>query len=112
MERNNSVLLLFQKEKLSDEWINEHFKKIIDELKRRTYLYNYRIRRPRHVRPFLEARGRVLKNKVLAHDILNKQASSAYPTLAFHSQSLKVFEVHISVFIALISPFLKGKIIV
>lgn len=83
-------------------------------MKNNPYLHHcsFRIRRPHPVSPFLDAGRSVLKNKVVAHDVLNKQACRAYPTLTFHSQSLEVFEVHIGVFIALISPFLTGKIII
>ena len=85
MERKSNVLLLFQN--LNLEMYRSMNKQIKGQLKKHPYFYHgsFRIRRPRPVSPFLEVRRSVLKNKVLAHNILNKQASRAYPTLTFHS---------------------------
>lgn len=58
---------------------------------------------------FLLTSWQILENKVIAHNILNKEASCSYPPLAFYRQALKIFEIHIRVFITLISPFLKTK---
>ena len=70
----------------------------------------FRIRGDLFLRFFaLYTNGQVFEHKIITHNVLNKKASCSYPTFAFHRQAFEIFEIHICVFVALISPLLRTK---